>query len=149
MKKLILFIGAVSLLAACGPTYSDEDLSNFDKEITEYLKKKDIECTKSGSGLYYKILEQGDGKEIMYKDEVSFTYKGEFLDGKVFDEQTEPVTFKVDVLIAAWKEVMLELNEDGKAFLVAPPSLGYGTHDLEDIPKNSILVYELHVTSVK
>lgn len=149
MKKLILFFGVLSLLTACGKTYSEEELSDFDKQIEEYLAKEDIKCKRSDSGMYYKIIEQGEGRKIRFRDEVSFTYTGKFLDNKVFDEQKEPVTFRVDVLIGAWKEIMLELNEGGKAFLVAPPSLGYGTHDLEDIPKNSILVYEMHVTAVK
>lgn len=139
---LILFI-----LGACA-TYSDEELKSFDNKIKSYLKKKDIICEKSSSGLYYKIIEEGEGDYIQYKDHVHFKYKGEFIDGKVFDEQKDPVEFDVSTLIAGWKEIMLELKPGGKAYLVVPPHLGYGTKNLDDIPKNSILVYELEVVEV-
>lgn len=146
MKKLtgiIMFL----LLASCA-TYSDDELNGFDDKIKSYLKKKDIDCKKSASGLYYKIIEEGDGDYIRYKDQVRFTYKGEFPDGKIFDEQKEPVEFEASTLISGWKEIMLELKPGGKAFLVVPPQLGYGTKQLDDIPKNSILIYELEVVEV-
>lgn len=148
MKLLIAFL-AVVLLSACGATYSEEEKSSFDTQIETYLKKKNLVCERSSSGLYYKIIEQGEGRKIKYNDKVAFTYTGELLDGTVFDKRKKPVEFDVDVLIAAWKEIMLELNEGGKAFLVAPPHLGYGTHELDDIPPNSILVFTLEVKDVK
>ena len=67
---------------------------------------------------------------------------------KIFDEQIEPVEFKLEQLIACWKEVILELNEGGEAFIVSPPNLGYGDHKLEDIPQNSILVFQLKIVQL-
>ncbi|MDB2657150.1 FKBP-type peptidyl-prolyl cis-trans isomerase [Crocinitomicaceae bacterium] len=142
----ILSIGLV--LLSCGETYSKEEKTDFDKRIERYLNKKNIKCTRSSSGLYYKIVDPGEGDLIKLKDRVSFTYKGTFLNGKVFDERQEPVEFSVQTLIGAWKEVMLYLRPGGKAFIVTPPQLGYGEHDLDDIPPNSILVFELEVKSV-
>lgn len=148
MRYLIILFSVI-LFSACGPTYSEEEKSDFDIQIEKYLKENKKECIRSSSGLYYKIIEQGKGRKIKYTDKVAFTYKGELLDGTVFDNQTEPVEFDVNILIAAWKEIMLELNEGGKAFLVAPPQLGYGTHELDDIPPNSILVFTMEVKEVK
>lgn len=148
MKALLLLLLTSLLVVSCR-TYSEDDKNQFDEKIEAYLKKKKIQCERSDSGLYYKILEQGSGKKIQLKDKVSFTYKGTFLNGKTFDERVEPLEFQVEELIGAWQEAMLFLNEGGKAFLVTPPQLGYGTHKLNDIPPNSILVYELEVLSVK
>jgi FKBP-type peptidyl-prolyl cis-trans isomerase FkpA len=148
MKTVIALLFIAFAFVGC-KTYSDDDKKGFDEKIQAYLKKKDIECTKSASGMYYKILEEGTGTTIRYKDRVSFTYKGEFLSGEVFDEQTEPLEYQVEELIGAWKEIMLEMKEGGKAFLVAPPQLGYGDHQLDDIPPNSILVYEIEVVKVQ
>lgn len=145
---MLIAIFSLFVLSACS-TYSEDDKLNFDTQIESYLKKKNKECERSSSGLYYKIIEQGEGRKIQYKDKVAFTYRGELLDGTVFDSRKRPVEFDVSVLIAAWKEIMLKLNEGGKAYLVAPPHLGYGTHDLEDIPRNSILVFTLEVEEVK
>lgn len=136
------------LFAGCA-TYSEDEKSNFDQQIETYLSENKQTCKRSQSGLYYKIIEQGSGRKIKYGDRISFTYKGELLDGTVFDKQDEPVEFDVDILIAAWKETMLMLNEGGKAYIISPPQLGYGTHELDDIPPNSILVYTMKVETVK
>jgi FKBP-type peptidyl-prolyl cis-trans isomerase FkpA len=147
-----VFLGVTVLLtvlfSSCA-TYTEEEKSDFDSRIKTYLEKKNIQCQRSSSGLYYKIIEPGEGPQIQLQDEVTFTYKGTFLNGKVFDSPETPVTFQVQQLIAAWKEIMLQLKPGGKAFLVSPPQLGYGEHELDDIPANSVLVFELEVVSVR
>jgi FKBP-type peptidyl-prolyl cis-trans isomerase len=106
--------------------------------------------TRTDSGLYYKIIDQGSERKIKYKDQVHFKYKGTLKDGTVFDDQMEAgQTFHVSELIAAWKEVMMELGEGGKCSLISPPQLGYGNYDLEKIPPNSILIYELEIIEVR
>ncbi len=147
MKLFYLFAILIGI-SSCS-TYSDEELLDFDQQIERYLSEKNIECERSESGLYYKIINQGEGQKIKYKDIISFKYRGELLNGLVFDEQKDPVEFKLEQLIACWKEIILELNTGGKAFIVSPPQLGYGDHDLENIPKNSILTFEIEVTDVK
>jgi FKBP-type peptidyl-prolyl cis-trans isomerase FkpA len=148
MKKIVLLLLLLVSITACR-TYSEDDKQSFDAQIKTYLEKKGIECERSESGLYYKIIEEGEGEYIKFTDVVSFTYKGEFLDGEVFDNEKKPVDFMVKDLIGAWKEIMLELKPGAKAFLVAPPSLGYGDRQLDDIPANSILVFNMEVVGVK
>ncbi|NRA11127.1 MAG: FKBP-type peptidyl-prolyl cis-trans isomerase [Crocinitomicaceae bacterium] len=147
MKTILSLVLLVLCVSSCG-TYSDEQMKEFDTKIQSYLKKNNIECLKSSSGLYYKIIEEGEGRKIQYTDVVSFKYSGRLLNGKLFDDRKDPVTFEVSKLIGCWKEIMLNLKPGGKAFLVSPPQLGYGTNNLDDIPKNSILVFEMEVVSV-
>ena len=148
MMRKILFCLLVFGLAAC-KTYSDDELQSFDKQIEAHISKKGIDCDKSPSGLYFKLLRETEGRSIKYTDIVSFTYTGKLLDGTIFDKQDTAVTFEIKELIGAWKEMLLMMREGEKAYLIAPPQLGYGTHDLPDIPKNSILEFELEVTEVK
>lgn len=147
MRTLLFIIGVLVITSSC-KTYSDDDLKVFDKEIETYIKSKNLDLKRSESGLYFTIIEEGEGDEILYSNNVSFTYKGTLLNGNVFDEQKEPVSFKVNQLIGAWKEIMLDLKKGGKAFLIAPPQLGYGDRELDKIPANSILVFEMEVTDV-
>ena len=99
--------------------------------------------------MYYHIYDKGEGENIQLTDSVTFTYKGTLLNGTVFDNQKKPVTFKVKDLIAGWKEIMLKLKTKSKVLLVMPPLLGYGTHDLEKIPPNSILVFQMEINCIK
>lgn len=140
-------MGILVITSSC-KTYSDDDLKVFDNEIQAYIKSKNLDLNRSESGLYFTIIEEGEGDEILYSNDVSFTYKGTLLNENVFDEQKEPVTFKVNQLIGAWKEIILDLKKGGKAFLIAPPQLGYGDRELDKIPANSILVFEMEVTDV-
>lgn len=148
MRALLSILLFIPLLYSC-KTYSDEDMNTFDREIKAYVEKNKLEFQRSSSGLYYQIIEEGEGKPILFTNVVSFTYKGTFLNGDIFDEQKKPVEFEVRQLIGAWKEIMLNLKPGGKAFLIAPPQLGYGDRELDDIPANSILVYEIEVHGVK
>lgn len=145
----LLYILILMLTVASCKTYDDDQLRDFDHQIKEYVEKNKIDCEQSETGLYYRILSEGDGERVHAKDKISFSYKGTFLDGSVFDEQKDPVSFYANDLIGAWKEIVLKLNEGGEAYLIAPPQLGYGSRNLDDIPANSILVYTLKVHQVE
>jgi FKBP-type peptidyl-prolyl cis-trans isomerase FkpA len=148
MTKIVMFLLFAAVLVGC-KTYNEEEKKSFDGEIKTYLEKKGITCKRSDSGLYYTIIEPGEGRNIHFEDIVSFSYTGSFINGQKFDQQKKPVEFAVKDLIGAWKEIMLELKAGAKVFLVTPPQLGYGERELDDIPANSILVYEITVHGVK
>ncbi len=148
--KIIFALFSLSLvLSSCMATYSETDKTEFDKQIKKFLKDKNKSCERTDSGLYYEIIEEGEGDYIGFQDIVNFKYKGTFLDGSVFDEQKEPVQYKVSALIGGWKEAMMMMKPNSKAFIVVPPHLGYGDKSLSDIPPHSILVFELEVTDVQ
>ena len=149
MKTTLYLLIFSMVCAGCGSTYSEKEINEFDKKIQSYLDEKGIECEKSPSGLYYKIEKEGTGPQIQYTDQITFTYRGELLNGKVFDEQKDPVNFDVKVLIGAWKEAALMSKKGAKLFLIAPPQLGYGTHQLNAIPESSILIFEMNIVDVK
>ncbi|MES2799144.1 MAG: FKBP-type peptidyl-prolyl cis-trans isomerase [Bacteroidota bacterium] len=148
MRKLIRVFVMILLITSCG-TYSEDQKSDFDRKIESHIKKNKLDLKKSNSGLYFKITKEGEGRFVKFGDKVSFTYKGTFLDGKVFDHREVPVEFDVKALISAWREIMLELKKGGEAYLISPPQLAYGDHQLDDIPENSILVYEIKLIDVK
>ncbi len=137
----------LSLLFIGCKTYSDDDLVTFDQQINNYIKKNHLKCNKTESGIYYEIEKEGKGDLIQYTDNVSFTYRGELLNGTVFDNQKKPISFNVKDLIAGWKEILLENKPGAKIFMIIPPNLGYGDNDLDDIPKNSVLVFNMEIVS--
>lgn len=146
--RLLIFV--IPLIVLGCKTYTEDDKASFESDIKSYIKKNKLEgLTRSGSGLYYKIEQKGEGRTINYKDRVHFKYLGKLTNGKEFDnQQAEGQTFYVQELIPAWKEIMLELGEGGKAFIISPPHLGYGDHELEKIPQHSILIYEIEIVEV-
>jgi FKBP-type peptidyl-prolyl cis-trans isomerase FkpA len=142
----------ISIVFSSCKTYSDEDHSTFDLKIKNYLsksKQKDFE--KSESGLYFKIIKEGNGEFIKLTDEVTFNYVGKLLNGKIFDgeHKKNPITFQMKDLIQGWKEGMLYLKPGGKMKMIVPPYLGYGDYELDNIPPHSILFFDIEVIDVK
>lgn len=142
MKYALILLTA--LLFGCND-YNQAEKNQFDQEIQVYLKKHKLNLTKTASGVYFKVLEMGTGPEIRYNDIIQVIYKGELLDGTVFDQQYSPVEYTLKNLIPAWKEVLVGLPEGTALMMVVPPHMGYGSQDNGDIPSNSALFFDMTV----
>lgn len=148
MKQIIAILISV-LLISCG-TYSDDQIKEFDTEIKNYISTKNLDFEASSSGLYYKIIEEGEGDNIQLNDYVTFEYVGKLLNGSEFDNtKNEPVKLKVSELIQGWKEMMVSVKPGAEVEMLIPPHLGYGTNDLDKIPPSSILYFQVKVLDVE
>jgi FKBP-type peptidyl-prolyl cis-trans isomerase FkpA len=150
-KQISLHALIALILFGC-KTYSEEDHSNFESKIQQYIKKhKLIGFEKSESGLYYKIDNEGKGEYIKLTDEVTFNYEGKLLNGNIFDgeHKKNPISFQMNELIQGWQEGMMYLKPGGKMKMIVPPHLGYGDYELDKIPPHSILYFEIEVINVK
>jgi FKBP-type peptidyl-prolyl cis-trans isomerase FklB len=81
----------------------------------------------NGSGLQYRILEEGEGKHPGPRDEVTCRYRGTLIDGHEFDSSgAEPARFRLDGVIKGWTEGLQLVGAGGKIQLFVPPELAYG-----------------------
>ncbi|NVK52590.1 MAG: peptidylprolyl isomerase [Flavobacteriaceae bacterium] len=107
------------------------------------------------SGLRYKILQNGDGKQVTKGAMVSVHYKGQLLDGTVFDssyKRKQPIDFAIGVgqVIAGWDEGIQLLKVGDKARLVIPSDLAYGAAGAGGvIPPNATLIFDVELMDVK
>ncbi len=72
-------------------------------------------------------------------------------DGRVFDSsfsRGEPTTFKVNQVIKGWQEGLGMMKEGGKATLSIPSALAYGSRQMNDIPPNSDLIFDIELIKV-
>jgi len=77
-------------------------------------------------------------------------YKGQLLNGFVFDETKEkPATFPLKRLIKGWQTGLPFCREGGKIRLIIPSNLAYSIRNLNVIPPNSILVFDIEVVEIK
>ena len=106
------------------------------------------------SGLRYKILQNGDGNKASKGANVSVHYKGQLLDGTVFDssyKRKQPIEFSVGVgqVIAGWDEGILLLKVGDKARFVIPSNLAYGENGAGGvIPPNATLIFDVELMGV-
>jgi len=112
--------------------------------------------TKSGvvtteSGLQYKILQKGAGSSPSAASTVKVHYRGELLNGDVFDssyERNEPIEFQADRVIPGWTEALQLMNAGSKWVLYIPPSLAYGEQGAGGrIGPNQALIFEVELIS--
>jgi FKBP-type peptidyl-prolyl cis-trans isomerase len=108
------------------------------------------------SGLRYKILQKGEGKKATKGAMVSVHYKGQLIDGTVFDssyKRKQPIDFAVGVgqVIPGWDEGIQLLQVGDKARLVIPSDLAYGEAGAGGgiIPPNATLIFDVELMNVK
>ena len=105
------------------------------------------------SGLQYKVLKSGTGaKKPTLFDTVSIHYKGQFIDGQVFDnsyDRKQPQVLPVNRVIAGWSEA-LQLMAIGDRWQLAFPSyLAYGEQGFGPyIGPNTTLLFEIELMAI-
>lgn len=119
--------------------------------LAENGKKPGVITT--ASGLQYKILTTGDGKQPKESDTVTTHYKGTLIDGRVFDssyDRGKPASFPVKGVIKGWTEALQLMHVGDKWQLFVPSDLAYGpTKRSELIDANTTLIFEIELLSIK
>ena len=133
----------------------EEKIAEAAKEQEELLGSVSAGYEITKSGLRYTILQKGDGKKASKGDMVSVHYKGQLLDGTVFDssyKRKQPIDFNVGLgqVIKGWDEGILLLNVGDKARFVIPSDLAYGSSGAGGvIPPNAPLIFDVELVAVK
>lgn len=107
----------------------------------------------TSSGLEYMVSRKGNRVTPGEGDIVKVHYIGKLQDGTVFDssyERDEPISFRIgnQQVIPGLEEGVLLLGEGGKATLVVPPHLAYGSKSYGPVPANSTLTFEIELLEV-
>ena len=117
--------------------------------MEENAKREGVRTTESG--LQYRVIRSGGGRQVRANSDVTVHYTGSFLSGEIFDSsfsRSAPLSFNVDHVIAGWSEG-LQLMRVGDVFeFVIPDSLAYGTRGFDIIEPGAYLVFEVEVISI-
>jgi len=105
------------------------------------------------SGLQYKIVTEGNGKQPKSSDTVIAHYRGTLINGTEFDssyKRNEPATFPVEGVIKGWQEVLPLMKEGSKWQVYIPPDLAYGARGAGNaIGPNEALIFDIELLSIK
>lgn len=130
---------------------SAANLIQAEQFLEQNSKEEGIRVTPSG--LQYRVLKEGQGKNPGPHSMVECHYEGRFLNGQVFDssyQRQKSATFSLDQVIPGWTEGV-QLMKEGSVFeFYCPPALGYGEVGIPDhIPGNSVLIFKVELLKVK
>lgn len=123
-------------------------------------KKAEIEALSEGfesteSGLRYQLIQKGSGNQPQKGQTVSVHYKGQLVDGTVFDssyKRNQPIDFSIGMgqVIRGWDEGIALLKEGDKARFVIPSDLAYGNQGAGGvIPPGATLIFDVELVGVK
>lgn len=148
MKYSFFFLFLFTLLSC-----KDEDpdfRTQNEADIKAYIDENNLDATRTNSGLYIIVDEQGTGAQPTATDNVTVVYKGYFLNGAVFDPGKESgTTFSLKSVILGWTEGIPYFKEGGKGKLLVPAHLGYGSDGYPPfIPGGAVLIFDVELISV-
>lgn len=109
---------------------------------------------KTDSGLRYQFIQRGEGIKAEKGKTVSVHYKGQLLDGTVFDssyKRNQPIDFALGVgqVIPGWDEGIQLLSVGDKARFVIPSELAYGSRGAGGvIPPDATLIFDVELVAV-
>ncbi|MFN7171283.1 MAG: FKBP-type peptidyl-prolyl cis-trans isomerase [Fimbriimonadaceae bacterium] len=135
----------VSLLAIS--TLSLTALSSVDAQSSDKF-------TRTKSGLEYRDVTVGKGKQPKKGSTVTVHYTGTLTNGKKFDsshDRKQPFKFQIGVgqVIPGWDEGVMTMREGGKRILRIPAKLAYGERGVPGtIPANATLIFEVDLIRV-
>ena len=143
MKRLI--IAAIATIAAVPAIAAANDA------IDKAAKEKG--AVKTPSGMVYRSLKDGKGKSPTAANTVEVNYRGTLTNGKEFDssyKRHQSISFPLSGVIPCWTEGVQKMKVGGKAKLVCPPELAYGSQGAgSDVPPNATLIFEVELLNIK
>jgi len=109
--------------------------------------------TTTDSGLQYKAVKTGNGKQPEDNGTVVVHYRGSLIDGEEFDSsyaRGKPTTLVLDHVIKGWQEVLPMMHEGDKWQVYIPPQLAYGERGTPPaIGPNETLVFDIELVEVR
>jgi len=123
-------------------------ITDPEDEILAYLNANNLEAEKSDTGLYYIIENKGDGEQITNESTINVIYEAYYLNDESFDSsEGEAVPINLKNVISGFAEGASLFNEGGKGTIFLPPNLAYGIDGTNNIPGNSVLIFDIEVVS--
>lgn len=131
----------------------DAEEKASDEDFIATFKAENPNAQTTESGLTYVIEAEGEGDKPANDANVVVNYTGKHTDGTVFDssEGRGPASFNLQGVISGFREGLMLLGKGGKATLVMPSELAYGSVGTPDgsIKPNETLIFEVELIDIK
>jgi FKBP-type peptidyl-prolyl cis-trans isomerase len=119
--------------------------------VPKDVKAAPADAKKTASGLAYKVLQKGTGKDHpAASNRVTVHYSGWTTDGKMFDSSVargEPATFGLGQVIKGWTEGVQLMTVGEKARFWIPAALAYGDKPSRPGAPSGMLVFDIELIS--
>ena len=148
MKSYLYLFLSVFLLSSCSSNDEPNFTQETEEDIIQYLAENNLTATRTESGLYYIIENEGTGVKPTENSIVDIEFKGYFLDGTTFNE-FESTTLNLPQIITGLKEGIQYFSEGGNGTLIIPSELAFGDSGSINgtIPGGAVLIFDIKLTA--
>ncbi len=123
--------------------------------LAENAKKAGVKTLPSG--LQYKVVAEGNGKQPKATDMVVVNYRGRLIDGTVFDDSDKhpehpavmPVSGNKNNIPPGWTEALQLMKEGSKWQIFIPSKLGFGEVNFGPYGQNVVMLFDVELISIK
>lgn len=124
------------------------------EHIMAFIDRAGWKMTETPTGLWYMILEPGEGKTIEKDERISYAYETRLISGALCysADSTKPKTIVAGKgnIEAGLEEGLLFLRNKCTAKFIIPPYLAHGNFgDRDRIPGSAILIVDVRILDVK
>ena len=123
------------------------------KEISNYIRRHNLDVVETGSGLKYQITRHGEGEKAKKGRVATFNYKVKLITGDVIYSSDEdgPKIFEIGHggVETGLEEAILNMRVGDEAIIIIPSHLAFGLlGDDNKIPTRSTIIYEIEITNI-
>ncbi len=138
-KILIVLVVLMISGYSCTKTQLDKDRD----VIVKYIADNNLDAVEiSNSGMFYLIEKAGGSQHPNAYSLVTVNYVGYLTDGTEFGHD-DTVKLSLPQTIMGWQMGVPLIGEGGRIKLLIPSQYGYGNKEQGDIPKNSVLIFDI------
>jgi FKBP-type peptidyl-prolyl cis-trans isomerase FklB len=143
-KTWITSLAARSYVDSVKNLYAERTKDKNRTWLEENGTKEGVVTTESG--LQYKVIKQGEGKQPVATDVVKVDYVGTLINGTEFDssiKRGEAAEFPLNGVIKGWTEGIQLMPVGSEYEFYIPSDLGYGERGTGSIPANATLIFKV------
>lgn len=167
-KRITIFrnfaIAAIAavLVSSCLKTETDPTTYSAAEELAmrnaylDSLVVKDYDIDTTAAGVYYVVIEEGEGELAKEGDTLTVGYAGYYIDGYMFDsseihfpEGKMKFVLGTDPMIDGWNDGMKVMNKGAKMQFIIPSELAYGEKGYLSVPPYQTLVFVIKLYEIQ
>ncbi|MBP5560898.1 MAG: FKBP-type peptidyl-prolyl cis-trans isomerase [Muribaculaceae bacterium] len=104
----------------------------------------------TASGIAYKMHLPGNGNTFKETDRVRLNYKGQHINGDVFDQSNDTTVMGVNRVVPGFKEALMLMSPGSKMTVIIPSDLAYGSRGAGGaIKPHETLVFDIETYGVE
>ena len=143
------------VIARCSPWLIDQINTQEEEqhnEVVNIIIDRSWDLNLSEGGIFFHILEEGDGALAKWGTQVLVHYHGYDIDGNIFNSSYhsgKPFKFYVGNVIPGWNQALPMLASGGSGIFVIPSYLAYGQEGFgELVPPGQHLIFYIKLLEI-